>query len=1034
MLVVSALLAFNALLLWVATGPRSLAVITPYIESALSSSDGRYGVKIGETTLIWDGWKHPVDIRLKNVTVLTGEGQIFTRFPEIALGVDVLYLPLGRIMPTSLAISAPRMNLVQNDDRSFGFGFKQEGLVSADTTESVEASATPTVPFSVLLAPFLSQNEESNFRRLRTIIVRDAGLHVSNSKQIVFFDAKDFNFTLNRDRRGEIKINSSANIYYKDYSSNIRSEFSFKPHNTTVEGMVEFSELMPSVLAGLFSDNLDLKSFAVPVGGKVNLSLGLDGDVQYLDFDINGGKGSMVSDRLVAALPISSLHFRGSLGNNLKEMKLKSLAVDMDGMQLLASGSANFFDMVAEPSATPEIKADISLKDVPSDKVGILWPKSLSPMTREWVTGNISGGKISEAKLALDFKKGDLNADLLPKAAVDASIDMNDIKVRYLPEHPPATHVLGKVHIDGRSLTADIESADYLEKTKLSNGHVLIDDLNADNPYIKVDMQVDAPAKDMVHFLGLPRLKHAERLGLHEAAVVGSVKGKANVGFNFFAPKGMKAEDAIIYDVKADVAGISQNNFLHKFDIVGANGTVSVDNKGVEFVGSSEVNGASVSNGKVKYLFTPEKGIDTFMEFTATAGMDDIKRFGYPDFPFMKGVIGVNAKVKLGDKIEQTGALLNLTDTEINLGDISWKKPRGESVTLELASEKKASVLKINSFTLSGKKISAKGSATLSDNFSEIANAQLSNFSLGDSSVSNLNYEKNADGIKIDVTASSVDLTGAMEKSDSNFSFANFPAIQLKASIDKLTLGKDRKISDFSGDLLCDKAICQNANLLGKTGAQKPFTFKIFRDAKSQRQLSVHSDDAGSFLLVLGVLEGMKGGVLTINGSYIDDGSNSKLVGKFDVGEHNIKNAPLLGKILSLASLTGFFDALVGNGIHFKELSIPFTLHNDVLALEKGKTFGSAIGMTVDGTITFPKKTMDLQGTVVPSYTLNSVLGKVPLFGDMLIGGEGQGIFAARYSIKGLEKDANVSVNPLSILTPGFLRGLFDIFDKPVKK
>jgi hypothetical protein len=57
-------------------------------------------------------------------------------------------------------------------------------------------------------------------------------------------------------------------------------------------------------------------------------------------------------------------------------------------------------------------------------------------------------------------------------------------------------------------------------------------------------------------------------------------------------------------------------------------------------------------------------------------------------------------------------------------------------------------------------------------------------------------------------------------------------------------------------------------------------------------------------------------------------------------------------------------------------------------------------------------------------------VAKVPLVGELLSGGEGQGMFAARYSVKGGEKSPEVSVNPLSILTPGFLRGLFDAFDE----
>ena len=85
----------------------------------------------------------------------------------------------------------------------------------------------------------------------------------------------------------------------------------------------------------------------------------------------------------------------------------------------------------------------------------------------------------------------------------------------------------------------------------------------------------------------------------------------------------------------------------------------------------------------------------------------------------------------------------------------------------------------------------------------------------------------------------------------------------------------------------------------------------------------------------------------------------------------------------------------------------------------------------MDGTVTFPKRTLDLQGTLVPSYTLNHGLGNVPLVGKVLTGSDGGGLFAARYSIKGSDDAPDVSVNPLSFLTPGFLRGLFDVFDKP---
>jgi hypothetical protein len=39
----------------------------------------------------------------------------------------------------------------------------------------------------------------------------------------------------------------------------------------------------------------------------------------------------------------------------------------------------------------------------------------------------------------------------------------------------------------------------------------------------------------------------------------------------------------------------------------------------------------------------------------------------------------------------------------------------------------------------------------------------------------------------------------------------------------------------------------------------------------------------------------------------------------------------------------------------------------------------------------------------------------------------GSGVFAARYSVRGKLADPKIGVNPLSALTPGFLRNVFGL-------
>ena len=57
-------------------------------------------------------------------------------------------------------------------------------------------------------------------------------------------------------------------------------------------------------------------------------------------------------------------------------------------------------------------------------------------------------------------------------------------------------------------------------------------------------------------------------------------------------------------------------------------------------------------------------------------------------------------------------------------------------------------------------------------------------------------------------------------------------------------------------------------------------------------------------------------------------------------------------------------------------------------------------------------------------------LGNIPIIGEVLVGGEGEGIFAATYTVRGPLDEPVMTVNPLAALAPGFLRNLFSVFDR----
>ena len=109
---------------------------------------------------------------------------------------------------------------------------------------------------------------------------------------------------------------------------------------------------------------------------------------------------------------------------------------------------------------------------------------------------------------------------------------------------------------------------------------------------------------------------------------------------------------------------------------------------------------------------------------------------------------------------------------------------------------------------------------------------------------------------------------------------------------------------------------------------------------------------------------------------------------------------------------------------------MPFALQSGRLTLGDSRAVGSEIGVTATGFVDLEAEQVDLEGTLVPAYTINSLLGNIPLLGKLFTGSKGSGVFAATYGMKGPFKKTEITVNPLAALAPGFLRDLISGLEK----
>ncbi|MBY0407623.1 MAG: hypothetical protein K2Q01_08015, partial [Rickettsiales bacterium] len=365
---VALLLAFNALLLWVATGPRNIDMLSPFIEVALTDPAHTYSVNIGESWLIWDGWKHPIDIRLKNVSVYTKERQRFSRFPEISLGLDVPSLLVGAVLPSSLTIVHPVLSLYQHDDRSISFGFRpevDEGAAPQEPKAESPPAEVPAIPFEMVLAHLVEPDAGSSLRKLRTVTILNADISVGNTHSGVFFTATDANLVFKSNRKGAQAF-GSAKLTYGENESLVEANFTLPRKEPLILGEVSFGPIMPGTLSDLFTHKTELSALKLPLRGRTKMQMDRAGNLQTMSFQMEGGKGTVETERLAAVLPVTSLKLEGEM--NGRHVRVSKLLMDMDGMLIEAEAEA---DIDGENTA---IKAHGLALNIPNDNLRMLWP------------------------------------------------------------------------------------------------------------------------------------------------------------------------------------------------------------------------------------------------------------------------------------------------------------------------------------------------------------------------------------------------------------------------------------------------------------------------------------------------------------------------------------------------------------------------------------------------------------------------------------------------------------------------------------
>ena len=271
-----------------------------------------------------------------------------------------------------------------------------------------------------------------------------------------------------------------------------------------------------------------------------------------------------------------------------------------------------------------------------------------------------------------------------------------------------------------------------------------------------------------------------------------------------------------------------------------------------------------------------------------------------------------------------------------------------------------------------------------------------------------------------------------LTKDSTNNKFLNKISKNIEIDFNKILKGTNFPINKFRLVGKINKGAFEKISAKSDFGENEHLDISLKRmENTNDKTLEVYSDLAKPLLSDFKFFEGLEGGDLNFKSTFGSELSSSNLT----INNFKLNKAPALAKILSLADLKGLTDTLKGDGISFDTLSAKYNSDSSQMKIDEIFMIGPSISILIDGYVEKKSGLVSLRGTLVPAKTLNSLIAKIPVVGDILIGKKvGEGVFGISFKVKGLPNDLKTTVNPIKTLTPRFItRALENAKKKEVK-
>ena len=484
-------------------------------------------------------------------------------------------------------------------------------------------------------------------------------------------------------------------------------------------------------------------------------------------------------------------------------------------------------------------------------------------------------------------------------------------------------------------------------------------------------------------------------------------------------------------DGSASFRNVTIGELYRGADFSDGHGTIRLKGRTMNVVADAELGGAPIRLNWTDRFFAEGKGSHFTLSGVADSSTGDF--LGVPSRQFLRGPVAFRAEAEGNPaKMRSLQFYADFKDASIMFGLLGWAKPSGEpaNAVVDISTAETGAILR--SFNLSGVGVNIQGSGQFSAD-GKLAEARMPVVKLDGAADLSVTARRAETGIMMfDVDGrylnaapliqSLVDQQGRNREDPG-------PSLGVNGRIARFDARAGAAFRDVELFLRQTRGVVDDLALSAKTQSGAALTINTADVEKSKlRRFEAQSGDIGALLSGLfGVTSIRDGdGTLTINMAELSADA-PRLTGGFTARNIRFVEAPMLARVFSAGSLNGLVDLLNGEGIEIARASGDFEFYKGRLAVSDARASGPSVGITAQGTMTSGGGAVELKGAVAPAFQINSLLGKAPIVGDILVGRKGEGVLALSYDVKGRSDAPVVSVDPLSALTPGFLRRIFDL-------